>query len=75
MTLEWRSTGNLRRPWESECGQFAVNVTCGGASGPCYVASWSPVLGGLYYVGEPRKNVNDALEDCERHDKKIREAA
>jgi hypothetical protein len=76
VTLEWQHTpGNLRCPWVTACGQFSVHVSAAGSSGPVFIAGWSPVVGGLYYVGEPRLNVDDAKEDAERHDRKIRETA
>lgn len=76
MKLDWRHTpGNLRQPWSTECGQYALYITAAGSSGPCYVAGYHPVLGGLFYVGDPQRNTDDAKADCERHAARQREAA
>lgn len=76
MSLVWQDTSsNLRRPWVSSCGQYALYTTAAGTSGPAYVAGYQPVLGGLYYIGNPTTDVNDAKADCERHADKQREAA
>jgi hypothetical protein len=74
--LEWKSTpGNLRQPWITECGQYALYTTAAGTSGPAYVAGWHPVLGGLFYIGNPTTSPEDAKADCARHAAKQMEAA
>ena len=74
--LEWESTpGNYRRPWVTKCGQYALYITAAGLSGPAYIAGYHPVLGGLFYIGNPSTWPDDAKGDCERHAVRQRETA
>lgn len=73
--LEWEHATNYRIPARTRCGAYSVFLNVGGSMGPTYVAGWHPTLGGLFYIGEPRQTVDEAMTDCEAHLAKAQEAA